>query len=44
MCAEGILDESGSTAGKNLMMKGYVMLLFGRAMKEHSGGWRAWGT
>ncbi len=37
MCAEGILDESGSTAGKNLTMKGYVMLLFGRALKEHSG-------
>ena len=27
MCAEGILDRTGSTAGKNLMMKGYVMLL-----------------
>lgn len=37
MCGEGILDESGNTAGKNLMMKGYVMLLFGRAIKEHSG-------
>ena len=37
MCAEGLLDRTGSTAGKNLMMKGYVMLLFGRAMKEHSG-------
>lgn len=37
MCAEGILDETGSAAGKNLMMKGYVMLLFGRAMKEYAG-------
>ncbi|HJA93105.1 MAG TPA: helix-turn-helix domain-containing protein [Candidatus Eisenbergiella merdipullorum] len=37
MCAEGILDRRGSAAGKNLMMKGYVMLLFGRTMKEHSG-------
>ena len=37
MCAEGLLDRAGSRAGKNLMMKGYVMLLFGRALKEHSG-------
>ena len=37
MCAEGILDRAGSEAGKNLMMKGYVMLLFGRAMREHAG-------
>lgn len=37
ICREGILDETQGTAGKNLIMKGYVMLLFGRAIKEHSG-------
>ena len=37
MCAEGLLDRAGSRAGKNLVMKGYVMLLFGMALKEHSG-------
>jgi len=36
LCREGMPDASENTAGKNLLLKGYVMLLFGRALKEHS--------
>lgn len=36
LCREGLLDTAQNTAGKNLLMKGYVMLLFGRTLKEHS--------
>lgn len=37
ICREGILDRPENTAGKNLILKGYVMLLFGIALKEYSG-------
>lgn len=35
MCEEGLPQKKGREAGGNLMMKGYVMLLFGWALKAH---------
>ena len=35
MCEEGLLQRKDQEAGGNLMMKGYVMLLFGWALKAH---------